>query len=639
MPQAPIRDKQHLLMDKKNTTIGVLLLIAALGVMLLGPKLFPARTPPAAVPSGQPPAAQTLTQGPEAAAPEAAPAEPSEAAPAAVAPAASLEPEALFLPAEAPREDERFVSLENDFIEVRFTNLGGAIAEVVLKRYPDSSANDAPPHVLNALHAAPILSLLEYAGADRNTAYTEVSRTADTIVWRATIPRRVEITRSYTISTDPSKRDPYYIRHETTFRNLGSEPLPTPRLVFSLGTAAPVSAHDTTPGLNVGAYDGSDARFVERSQFESGFFSKMFGGGGAPKPQIPLAGPVVWASTKNQFFTTVVAPDQPAAGVSVRRVQFPLVSGEAQPRVGVTGLLSIDGRQLAGNGSETLGFNLYAGPKEYDRLVNLRGANEVMLRADYVMEFGFFAFFAKLLLTLLKALHNHVFQWSDWAWGWAIIGTTVLIRALMWPLTGAAARSAKRMARIQPELKAVQEKYKDNKARQQEETLKLFKAHKVNPVGGCLPMVVQIPVFFGLYTMLRSASELRFAEFLWIPDLSAADTIARVAGFPLNIMPLLMGASMVVQMRMTPTPTTDNASAKMMKFMPFIVTALCYNFSSGLAVYWTASNLFSIFQQWMTNRRKDPVETVAPARPGAAERARPVRDARVSAVADRKKKK
>jgi YidC/Oxa1 family membrane protein insertase len=126
-----------------------------------------------------------------------------------------------------------------------------------------------------------------------------------------------------------------------------------------------------------------------------------------------------------------------------------------------------------------------------------------------------------------------------------------------------------------------------------------------------VPIFIQIPIFFGLFSMLRSASELRFAEFLWIPDLSAPDTVAHIFGFPLNIMPLLMGVSMIVQMRMTPTPTVDNPSAKIMKFMPYMVTVMCYGFSSGLAVYWTASNLFSIFQQWVTNRSKDPAE-VAP---------------------------
>jgi YidC/Oxa1 family membrane protein insertase len=200
----------------------------------------------------------------------------------------------------------------------------------------------------------------------------------------------------------------------------------------------------------------------------------------------------------------------------------------------------------------------------------------------------------------------------------AIVGTTLVIRSLMWPLTASAARSAKRMAKIQGPMKEIQEKYKDNKQKQQEAMLALFREHKVNPVGGCLPLFLQIPIFFGLFSMLRSASELRFAEFLWVPDLSAPDTIGHLFGFPINIMPLLMGASMVVQMRMTPTPTVDNPTAKMMKFMPYFVTIMCYGFSSGLAVYWTASNLFSIFQQWVTNRSADPVVEQVEAKKAAA---------------------
>lgn len=624
-------------MDKKNTTIGVLFLIAAVAVLFFTP-----RQAPKAPASPIPPPADT-SGGPEAALSERAPAsELPASAPtsASAAQAAPVEPPGLFAPVEMPREGEQFVSLANDFIEVRFTNFGGAIAEVVLKQYRAHKDSPAGEHyVLNELHASPALALLGFAGADRNTAYTLVSRTTDRVIWRATIPGQVEITRQYWFGRDERAGDnPYLLRHETTFRNLGGAPTMLPSLVLNLGTAAPASLTDPGLNLKVGAYSGDGTRFVTRDQFVPGWISRTVFGNTEIRREFPIEMThVVWAAVKNQFFVTLLLPDQPGTGVAAQRVEFPLVAGEPQPRVGLTANFTLPGPRLDAGAAQTLGFNFYAGPKEYDRLRAMKMADGSNARMDRVMEFGWFVFefFAVLLLKLMKALHG-LMAGLGWAWGFAIIGTTLIIRTLMWPLTASAARSAKRMAKIQGPIRELQEKYKDNRAKLNEEMLKLWKENKINPVGGCLPIFVQLPVFFGLFSMLRSASELRFADFLWIGDLSAPDTIAHVPGlgFPINIMPLLMGVSMVLQMRMTPTPTTDNASARMMKFMPYVVTALCYNFSSGLAVYWTASNLFSVFQQWVTNRRKDPVETTpAPQALAGAKR--------VSAAlpAERKKKK
>jgi YidC/Oxa1 family membrane protein insertase len=353
----------------------------------------------------------------------------------------------------------------------------------------------------------------------------------------------------------------------------------------------------------------------------------------APRALVENIGPTAWGAVETQFFATIVTARKPGSGIVVRRVELSPETAHRKLRYGLTTDMYLDLATIPPGGSETLAFDVYAGPKEFDRLERL-GQNQ-----DAVMQWGWFDFIAKLLLTLMKAVHS-LFAGADWAWGWAIVSTTVIIRVLLWPLTGMSTRAAKRMAKIQGPLKELQEKYKDNRQKLTEETMKLWKEHKVNPAAGCLPILVQMPIFFGLFSMLRSAAELRFAEFLWANDLSAPDTVAYIPllGFPLNPMPILMGITAMVQMRMTPTPTTDNPSAKMMKFMPILFVVLCYNFSSGLAVYWTASNLFSIFQQWVTNRQRDPI-TLQPVKPGAAERAKPVRDAKVTNVASSKKKK
>jgi YidC/Oxa1 family membrane protein insertase len=172
------------------------------------------------------------------------------------------------------------------------------------------------------------------------------------------------------------------------------------------------------------------------------------------------------------------------------------------------------------------------------------------------------------------------------------------------------------MAKIQPELQAIREKFKDNPQKQQAATMELFKTRKINPVGGCLPILLTMPFFMGFFTMLPSAAELRFQPFLWAHDLSATDTVAHFFGLPLNIMPLLMGATMVIQMHLTPSPSVDNAQMKMMKFMPYIFIFVCYGFSCALSLYSFVNGLFTIGQQLVINRMKDPVEAVPAVGPG-----------------------
>ena len=167
----------------------------------------------------------------------------------------------------------------------------------------------------------------------------------------------------------------------------------------------------------------------------------------------------------------------------------------------------------------------------------------------------------------------------------------------------------------------------------QQETLKLFKEHQVNPVAGCLPMLIQMPIFLGLFYMLRTASELRFESFLWVSDLSLPDTQFVVGGFPINILPMIMGVTMFLQMSMMPvSPTADPMQQKIFKFLPFIFLIFLYNFSSGLVLYWTVQNILTVVQQKIINSRPDeplqPIATVAETKPkgkGGAPRTKPKR--------------
>ncbi len=254
---------------------------------------------------------------------------------------------------------------------------------------------------------------------------------------------------------------------------------------------------------------------------------------------------------------------------------------------------------LAPNQTFERKITLYAGPKEYSTLARI--ASQLNNNLDLVMSFGWAGFVSKALLLGMNTLHSM----CKFSYGWAIIAITVIIKAVFWPLTQASTRSMKRLQALQPQMNAIKEKYKDDPVKMNKKTMEFMKENKVSPLGGCLPMIITMPLFIGFFSMLQSSAELRFQHFLWAPDLSAPDTVALIFGIPLNIMPLLMGATMLYQMRLTPQPTVDNAQAKMMKFMPVIFIFFCYSYSCALSIYMTINGLFTIGQQLVINRMKD----------------------------------
>jgi len=218
------------------------------------------------------------------------------------------------------------------------------------------------------------------------------------------------------------------------------------------------------------------------------------------------------------------------------------------------------------------------------------------------MEFGMFAPICKFLLWVLNFIHDILWPHN---YGVAIILLTVIIRVLFWPITHKGTESMRRMQDIQPLMKEIREKHKDNPQKQQQAMMGLYKEHKVNPIGGCLPMLIQLPVFFALFVVLRSAIELRFASFLWIRDLSEPENLfSNVLPIGLNILPIIMAVTMVWQQKLTPT-TADPRQAKMMQFMPVMMLFLFYTFAAGLVLYWTVSQCLMIVQQMLYQQRKD----------------------------------
>ena len=227
----------------------------------------------------------------------------------------------------------------------------------------------------------------------------------------------------------------------------------------------------------------------------------------------------------------------------------------------------------------------YVGPKEYKTLKNIKPV------LTNVIEYGWFTFAAKPLFKLLSWL-NGMFG----NWGWSIIALTLLIRAILYPLTYKGMMSMQKIKELSPKLKEIKEKYKGDPQRLNAATMEMYKKHNANPLGGCFPMLLQIPVFFAVYRVLLNAVELQGAPWmLWVTDLSRMDEY--------YILPILMGASMFLQQRMTPNNFTDPMQEKVMKYLPVIFTFFFLNFPSGLVLYWFVNNLFSILQQFIVNQQ------------------------------------
>jgi len=584
-------------MDKKNLTLGIVFIVAAFATLVIGARLQPPPTPAPAAASA--PAGATAPETPTLSA----------------SPAAT--PNTAFAALSETRLDAETTTLGNDFVDIRFTDFGGAIQDVAFKKYP-AVQGSPESFVFNQRHAAPILALGELKGLGQETRFQRVSATAREVVYRAVFENRLEVTRRYVLA-DPATpgSEPYRLRHETTIRNLSDTTAPLPRLVLELGTSALVGPSDTGLYLNAATFDGDDAEVTDRGAFDPGFLSKFGMGDATPKAVLERSGPVVWSAVKNQFFASIYTPDQPGQSVAIRRVELPPPAGGTRTDTGITAAARFDLPSLAPGASVVHGGLLYVGPKEYSRLAR---TDEFKHSEDKVMQFDRYFFNRIFLSGVFAPLLNKFMVWTHSLvgnWGLAIVLMTIGLKLITLPLTLAASKSAKRMGKLSEPMKAIREKYKDNPRKQQEATMALFKEHKVNPAGGCLPILLTIPLFVGFFAMLQGTAELRFQNFLWVHDLSAPDTVWRVPGlgFPLNIMPLLMGATMIFQMRLTPQPATaEGPQVMMMKIMPWIFTLFCYNFAAALALYSTINGLFTIIQQLLVNKySKDEPVGVSPA--------------------------
>lgn len=344
--------------------------------------------------------------------------------------------------------------------------------------------------------------------------------------------------------------------------------------------------------LWVGANDwmnldsGSYVNVARPSAVVDGDLETLLDLGDADEGPVSYEGPVSWMGIGDRYFLAAMAPDQPEwGGLSFQRV------GEDR-----YGAYLVRQATLQPGQSEQLSFDVYIGTKDLD-VLEAQGHD-----LEVSVDLGMFGFFARPLLFVLKLIHGVVGNW-----GWSIILLTLLVKALFWPLNRASFASSRKMQALQPRLEEIRQKYKDDAQKAGQEQMQLFQKEGVNPLSGCLPMLVQMPVWFALYSVLLYSSDVYHADFFYLQDLSSLD--------PLGLLPTLMGGLMVLQQSLTPMPPSmDPVQQRILKLMPLMFAVVMYTFPSGLALYSLVNTVLSILQMWLINRTIPAVMPPAGAR-------------------------
>lgn len=306
---------------------------------------------------------------------------------------------------------------------------------------------------------------------------------------------------------------------------------------------------------------------------------------GLPDPPVDLD----WVALENRYFTIAAEPKD-------FKVEASVLHDEAR-RLHIWMLLP--GFALEPNGRKSFVFNIYNGPKDPKALLafnpqleQLDGMEPTVLPKKLPI--------ARIMVSVLAWLNHMIGNW-----GWAIILLTVIVRALLFPLANYQFKSMAKMQVLKPKIDELQVRYAKDKERLQRELMKVYSEAGVNPVGGCLPLLLQMPIMIGLFIALQNSIELRGVPWiLWIKDLSVPDTLLYVMGIPVNPLPLLMGVTMYFQQKITPMPSADPAQKQVMMMMPWIMMVMFYSFPSGLSLYWVTQNILSIAQQYYMLNKK-----------------------------------
>ena len=549
-------------------------------------------------------AAHPASQQQQAAAQPAAAAD--AAAPASV-PAVAAAPQASAEPDSG--KPETFLVVSNDAARVTFTSKGGAIRSVVLPGF-DRTLDPADGPVELAFGRTPTLALAGLPGFGAGADFALEETAPGVVRMTAEDGNGLRLERTVALTNG------FHLAVRDVFSAKDGAPVALPAFRVALGGIRSVA--DTDKDTDMGVDAALDGETPEQTLAESlrkgapslaGLFGTKGGGCSAAQvsPAAPmsarseLAGSVGWVGVRERFFAQILTPAVPGAGVATVASRKPTAPGAALALDAVGAELLVAPQSRA-DGPLVCGYSLYVGPRKMSEL-RKEGKDHLA-----VMRFGTWSFFCRYLLDLLNAIHAVVPSY-----GLAIIILTILVRLVLYPFTRKSMDSMKRMQELQPKVKALQEKYKDDKRKLQQEQMRLYAEAKVNPLSSCLPMLVQLPVFIALFMVLRTSVELRHESFLWIRDLSEPENLFRdTLGFGLNLLPIGMAVTMTLQSRLTPTAGDPSQQKMMTVLMPIMMLVMCYPFASALGLYWVVSQAIAIAAILRARRKGRPASFTQP---------------------------
>ncbi|GFO67566.1 membrane protein insertase YidC [Geomonas limicola] len=464
-------------------------------------------------------------------------------------------------PAAAPRD----ITVDTDLYSAVFSTQGAGLKKLVLKKYKETAgpqgkdivlideSNPTRFALLTDSRELGIASNAVYQVTGENLKLTDGNK--GSVEFSTVTPQGVELKKRFSFSGNA-----YHIGLTEEVRNVGAGRVD--------GKLHILENDRVVPHKSEGRYEVYGPTTLTEGKVVSEKLDNLL------KAPVQHATNVTWSAFADKYFMGAIIADKgsiatvslsrPATDVVVRDITAPAVS-------------------LQPGQSAALNYSVYYGPKDLD-ILKAQGN-----RLEDVIDYGWFGPVAKPLVYSLKYLYRYTGNY-----GIAIIIITFILKLIFFPLTHKSYKSMKEMQKLQPKMTELKEKFKNDRDALNKAVMELYKTHKVNPMGGCLPMVVQIPVFFGLYRALMYSIELRHAPFmLWITDLSAKD--------PYYVTPIIMGATMFIQQKMTPS-NMDPVQAKMMLMLPIVFTFMFLNFPSGLVVYWLVNNVLTIAQQMYINK-------------------------------------
>ena len=534
--------------ENKELSIETRLLLAFL---LMGAVLF---TTPYFFKSTQPPAPAKKTE--------------TAAKPAASTPAPAAPASAAPNPGQVSAQKEESVTVDTDLYRIVFSNRGAVVRSWILKKYKDSSRNQLE---LVNFAAAPeagypftLVFKNQKPATDVNNALYSVQYSPESL----TATFEFSDGKVFARKIFQFAKDRYLAQVTTEVTDNGA---PVPHLIAWRGGFGDMTVPSPSAAQHTIHYDSASGKLITQSAKD------------AKNGPVAATGAFSFAGMEDSYFTAVFLPSAGASEIETFDDKAPTPLNPAPEQFA--------GAAVGGEGVNRL--PLFVGPKDLDVM------KRVNPKLEQVVDFGWFSLIAKPLFLIMHWLteayvHNY---------GWSIILVTVFINIALFPLKISSLKSMKKMQALQPQIAAINEKYKNvglrdaRKQEQNQEVMALYQKHGVNPLGGCLPMALQMPFLYAFYKVFAIAIEMRGASWLWVPDLSRPETL------PIHLLPLLMMATQFITQKMTPaSPGSDPSQQKVMMLMPLMFGFMFYSASAGLVLYWLTGNLVNIAQQWFFNR-------------------------------------